>query len=62
MNSPAFDDFCTILGSPTSETVEIAKGIRVNNATATYANYINTVSQQMVFYAVPPIHIADHLV
>ena len=37
------DEFCTFLGSPTSKTVEIAKGVSVNNATFTYAAYINQV-------------------
>ncbi|GJE94546.1 peptidase S28 [Phanerochaete sordida] len=47
VNSASFDNFCAFLGSPTSKTVEIAKGIHVNNATVTYAAYINrTVSSR----------------
>ena len=48
VNSDGFSDFCAALGEPTTHTVEIAKGIRVNNATVAYAAYINRVSIRLV--------------
>ena len=43
VNSDSFDNFCASLGTPSSETVEIARGVHVNNATAALAALVNRV-------------------
>ncbi|KAK7690876.1 hypothetical protein QCA50_005978 [Cerrena zonata] len=41
VGSTGFADFCTALGKPDSNKVEITKGISVSSATVNYASYIN---------------------